>query len=937
VPVFSAGKRSTIGNAMKHKNLLLVALFTALFVFQQAQASTDIAALDSSSQPDLLQSYNPPSMIYVRMYRLDDRGFQVQPPQECSSGDNTYGCTQLADSNYYYPYDTSPALVDVENDYLLDVIAHEMYPGDYPNAAALSAQAVAARSFAYYWHSQGWNLSNCANCTNGQVFVPYAFEFFLGDSDLQNKVSTAVSSTGGYYMTSDGMPINAQFSSDWGNMTSDEGSKPYLKGVADPISNVCAVSFNGNGWGMNQRGANRWALGNQCAKPTEGNMPWPVKWDDYRQILVHYYTGIDILDANGNKVAPDDRWNLLWHDTPTQMNAGQSYNINLKLQNTSTWSWTGNVVLGWQWTQTGALPNPQGWQGNTPLAAVQGATIDNTVSIIAPATDGTYTLHLDLGRPGGSWFSNGWPHAEIPVAITGSVATPTPTPPVIYSISIQINQGSDDAGIHPATCAFTTTENVYFGECANGMDITSGFRFNNVQIPQNAIIRLAYINFTVDGPYDDELNIDIFGEANGNPVTFSASNTPGNRPKTLSSVLWHIRADEHWTLGEHWLTPDFASVIQEIVSRADWSPGNSMVIITTKGGLSSGPWKHRRVIPFERAGSYGLEAATQVITYELGPTPTPGTPPGPTTPVHTPTPTPLPTTAVPPTATPKPWYCFCDLFCDSTLLMASQAQGYGTITPMPSDSPYRNTVQQVVQVSELTTLLYRVRDEILSQSPEGQRLTTLYYTYAPDIAELLLADENLFDQGGSVLMSFAPGLQAMLDGEGDTVTITEKQVLDAQAFLDELIERGDPDLQAVIRAELERHPLDAMIGMTMDDAWAYTNGYKLTWRPPLNTANPYVFQIGRTIPVEFTLVDSQGNFVVDESVTLQLLDNAGNIVVGPVGLGSNPANGIVIQGKKYHYNLQTKDLSAGIYTLQVFYNAVASNEPAIWTIQLKAK
>ena len=99
----------------------------------------------------------------------------------------------------------------------------------------------------------------------------------------------------------------------------------------------------------------------------------------------------------------------------------------------------------------------------------------------------------------------------------------------------------------------------------------------------------------------------------------------------------------------------------------------------------------------------------------------------------------------------------------------------------------------------------------------------------------------------------------------------------------------------------------------------------------------YIAQSGRTIPVEFTLTDFQDNFAFDESVKLQVVDNAGNIVVDPVDLGSNPTNGIVIQGMKYHYNLQTKGLKAGIYILQVLYNSAAPNEPATWTIQIKGK
>ena len=89
--------------------------------------------------------------------------------------------------------------------------------------------------------------------------------------------------------------------------------KPYLTRVEEPISG-CDIYDAIHAWGMSQRGAIRWAKGNQCAG--SGNQPWPVRWTDYRQILAHYYTGIDFLDGSGVEFAPDDRWNLLHHDAP---------------------------------------------------------------------------------------------------------------------------------------------------------------------------------------------------------------------------------------------------------------------------------------------------------------------------------------------------------------------------------------------------------------------------------------------------------------------------------------------------------------------------------------------------------------------------------------------------------------------------------------------
>ena len=509
----------------------------------------------------------------------------------------------------------------------------------------------------------------------------------------------------------------------------------------------------------------------------------------------------------------------------------------------------------------------------------------------------------------------------------------TSTPPTGQTISIQINQGSDDGGTNPGDCAFSNTDNeVYLGACFNGGDITSGFRFRNVQIPRNANIESAYIRFTVDGEYTAPIHVQIDAEASGNPLTYSASSPPSNRLTTGNPVAWNIT--DTWNLSEMRDTPDLSGLIHSLVVLNDWNSGQPISIIIQNAGAGSSD--HRRVIGFERASfDPDLSAAQLVVTYNLNPTPTPTATPLDNTPQPGFTPTSFPPTFthIPPTPVPTepPAPCWCCIFCDCPNLKASASNGiYGTLTP-PA-----NVTSKLAEAVDLATLLYRVRDEIMNQTPEGQRLVSLYYTYAPKIAELTYADPNLYDQGLGVIELFVPNLQALVDGQGNTVTITAGQVAEVRAFLDELLTRGDAELQGVIQFEMDRRPLESMIGMTMDEAWNYTNGYQFEWLQPVSNGSPYQSQIGRTIPIQFTLADMQGNFVTDPSVTIELADADGNVVVGPIGLGNNPATGIVIQGGKYHYNLQTKGLSAGLYTLRVYYNAVNPGQPYIWTINLAA-
>jgi len=337
---------------MKYKNILLVVFFLTLFVFQQVQAGATIPSAENPSQIGFAPANTPIlfSIIKVYVYPLTDKGetFGNSPvlcayPYDVEQG--TYGCGTM-NSN---PTDgvQNPDYIDVENYYLKDVIAAEMnVKGIPPELDALKAQAIASRTVASWktfwspWIVDQDGVKSINNSTQYQAFIPGAYSL----SSSQGVIDSAIQSTQRQYL-SDGPDANglrhtidAEFGSDMVGR-SLYGNQTYLQEIQDPISTACGVGDNGNLWGMSQRGAIRWAKGNVC--PDGTGAAWPVKWN-HQQILVHYYTGVDIVDdATGGKVAPDDRWNLLNYNLPnTTAIAGTNFTVNVTLQNTSTTDWT---------------------------------------------------------------------------------------------------------------------------------------------------------------------------------------------------------------------------------------------------------------------------------------------------------------------------------------------------------------------------------------------------------------------------------------------------------------------------------------------------------------------------------------------------------------------------------------------------------------------
>ena len=149
------------------------------------------------------------------------------------------------------------------------------------------------------------------------------------------------------------------------------------------------------------------------------------------------------------------------------------------------------------------------------------------------------------------------------------------------STNSQVNQSSDDAEESPTGVVDLTSSDLEMIEDGADDQIV-GMRFQNLNIPQGAIIENAYIQFTVDQV--DNINpcdLEIFGEASDNAATFTTTNSNiSNRSKTNSSITW---SPANWqgvgNSGQAQQTDDISSIIQEIVNRNGFSTNSAIVII----------------------------------------------------------------------------------------------------------------------------------------------------------------------------------------------------------------------------------------------------------------------------------------------------------------------------------------------------------------------
>ena len=208
--------------------------------------------------------------------------------------------------------------------------------------------------------------------------------------------------------------------------------------------------------------------------------------------------------------------------------------------------------------------------------------------------------------------------------------------------TFQIRNSTDDVNQDGNT--LTTNGTIWVGNGSSTSSSYTGLRLTNVNIPQGATINSAAIQLYSSQSQWISLSLSISAENIGNSPTFSSSNKPSQRSLVNQNSVYSNNIK--WNNNTWYSLSDISSVIQSVVNRSDWNPGNSLSIIIKGTGSS---YARKFAQSFDNSAS---NAPKLTVTYTSGPTPTP------TTPSSTPTPTPIPPTPtptqIPPTATPTP-------------------------------------------------------------------------------------------------------------------------------------------------------------------------------------------------------------------------------------------------------------------------------------------
>jgi hypothetical protein len=127
--------------------------------------------------------------------------------------------------------------------------------------------------------------------------------------------------------------------------------------------------------------------------------------------------------------------------------------------------------------------------------------------------------------------------------------------------------------------------------------LTCGLRFQNICLPQGAVIDSAFIEvYSHEAKTaEDVARLTIVGHATDNAPTFTEDALIDARPRTSASVAWTVA--EAWGLWTPHRTADISAIVQELVDRDGWQMGNAMAFMVL--GENQGPSEVENAREFE--------------------------------------------------------------------------------------------------------------------------------------------------------------------------------------------------------------------------------------------------------------------------------------------------------------------------------------------------
>ncbi|TCP22097.1 putative secreted protein (Por secretion system target) [Tenacibaculum skagerrakense] len=173
------------------------------------------------------------------------------------------------------------------------------------------------------------------------------------------------------------------------------------------------------------------------------------------------------------------------------------------------------------------------------------------------------------------------------------------------NIDVAISNGSDDVEEDKNGKIYDDSSDLelVYDSYNNSSYQTIGLRFRNVNLPKNATITSAYIQFTADESHSNNADLEISLHNSTNSPVFTDTNNVSGRSTFSSKVTWQPSGWSSGQTGTAQRTPSLKNMVQSLVNQSGWTSGNSASFIIKGRGTSLTSTSAKRVADSYEGGS----------------------------------------------------------------------------------------------------------------------------------------------------------------------------------------------------------------------------------------------------------------------------------------------------------------------------------------------
>ncbi|HSL26380.1 MAG TPA: PKD domain-containing protein, partial [Acidimicrobiia bacterium] len=213
------------------------------------------------------------------------------------------------------------------------------------------------------------------------------------------------------------------------------------------------------------------------------------------------------------------------------------------------------------------------WQQTSGPAGASVAEPDSALSAVALPQPGTYGFQLTVTDGDGLFDVD-----------TVQVEALDATGPFTWTGAV--SAGADDAEEDASSGKIALSNSDLDLVLDTSTDKVVGLRFTQVDIPANAVIQSAYIQFRSDEIQTGPTRLTIQGFATANLAGFTTAKYGISTRACTGEVIWEPVPG--WTAtgqaGPDQRTPDLAALVEEIIGLPGWAPGNGLGFVLTGNG-----------------------------------------------------------------------------------------------------------------------------------------------------------------------------------------------------------------------------------------------------------------------------------------------------------------------------------------------------------------